>query len=85
MGTFLMCFQGDTFNVVQQPHHVDAPLWRDRPKALHERKRNQQGNDEPAIVKADRDACDSAELDLCLHSRTSNYGIPRLRSFVDFD
>jgi len=51
------------------PHLDAAPLRRHRTEMLGKRKRNQQGDDEPAVVKTDRDAGDSADLDLCLHGR----------------
>jgi len=36
-------------------------------KVCGQRKCNEQSNNEPAVVKANRDASDSTQLDLCLH------------------
>ena len=56
-----------------RPYQDATPSWRDTAEVLSKRESNQQGNDEPAIVKADGDAGDSAKLDLCLHGdETSN-------------
>ncbi len=56
-----------------RPYQDATPTWRYTTEVLHKRERNQQSNDEPAVVKADRDAGDPAKLDLCLHGdETSN-------------
>jgi hypothetical protein len=39
---------------------------------LDKRKHNQQGDDEPAVVKTDWNSGNSAELDLCLHGREAS-------------
>jgi hypothetical protein len=52
------------------PYYCATPLWRDRPKVLRERKRDQEGDDEPTIVKTDRDAGDLTDLDLSFHGVT---------------
>jgi hypothetical protein len=55
-----------------RPHRRRAPLWRDSAEMLGKRNRNQECDEEPAVVKSDRDAGDSTKLDLCFHDAESS-------------
>jgi hypothetical protein len=50
-----------------KPNHGIAPLWVREMEMPGKRKRDQERNDELAIVKPYFDAENTAQLDLCLH------------------